>query len=100
MNKDIKINPILKWAGGKRQLLPEIVKILPPKFNKLIEPFVGGGAFFYLNKKNSIISDTNKELINLYKQIALNPHKILKMIKNYKNTKDIFIRLERIYLII
>ena len=46
MNKDIKINPILKWAGGKRQLLPEIVKILPPKFNKLIEPFVGGGALF------------------------------------------------------
>lgn len=96
MNKDSKINPILKWAGGKRQLLPEIVKILPPKFNKLIEPFVGGGAlFFYLNKKNSIISDTNIELVNLYKQIAINPHKILKMIKNYKNTKDDFYKVRK-----
>lgn len=96
MNKDSKINPILKWAGGKRQLLPEIVKILPHKFNKLIEPFVGGGAlFFYLNKKNSIISDTNIELVNLYKQIAINPHKILKMIKNYKNTKDDFYKVRK-----
>ena len=52
MNKDIKINPILKWAGGERQLLPEIVKILPPKFNKLIDHLlVVVLRFFHLNKK-------------------------------------------------
>ena len=68
MNKNLlknnSIKPLLKWAGGKRQLLDIILKNFPSKFNKFIEPFIGGGAlFFYLNKRNSIISDTNEELI-------------------------------------
>jgi DNA adenine methylase len=88
-SKDLK--PVLKWAGGKRQLIDHIVKKFPKSYNKFIEPFIGGGAlFFYLNKKNSIISDINEELINLYKQISKNPKKIISRIKNYKNTKDDF----------
>ena len=88
-SKDLK--PVLKWAGGKRQLIDHIVKKFPKSYNKFIEPFIGGGAlFFYLNKKNSIISDINEELINLYKQISKNPNKIISRIKNYKNTKDDF----------
>ena len=47
MNLEKKINPILKWAGGKRQLIPEIIKILPEKFNNYVEPFIGGGALFF-----------------------------------------------------
>lgn len=52
MNKIIDVKqeatPFVKWAGGKRQLLSQIEKRLPPKFNTYIEPFVGGGAVFFL----------------------------------------------------
>ena len=86
MNLEKKINPILKWAGGKRQLIPEIIKIIPKKFNKYIEPFLGGGAlYFYLANKISVINDSNPELINLYKEIAKNPSLIIKELKKYKN---------------
>jgi len=88
---DNNLKPILKWAGGKRQMLPGLIKCIPEKFNNYIEPFIGGGAlFFFLNKNNSIVSDTNDELINLYKEVAKNPNKILEKLKEYKNTKDYF----------
>ena len=61
-SKDLK--PILKWAGGKRQLIDHIIKKFPKSYNKFIEPFIGGGAlFFYLNKKKLMI-----ELICLEKK--------------------------------
>ncbi|MFW5649749.1 MAG: DNA adenine methylase [Candidatus Alkaliphilus sp. MAG34] len=76
---NIKVSPFLKWAGGKRQLLPVINDNLPPelksgKINKYIEPFVGGGAVLFdlLQKykfKEVIINDYNENLINLYKAI-------------------------------
>ena len=85
------LKPILKWAGGKRQILSELKKCLPKNFKRYLEPFIGGGAlFFSLNKNNSIISDTNDELINLYNEISKNPKKIIKNLKKYKNNKDFF----------
>ena len=45
MNNNLK--PILKWAGGKRQMLPGLIKYLPKNFNNYIEPFIGGGALFF-----------------------------------------------------
>lgn len=59
--------PLLKWAGGKRQLLPELLDRVPKKFDRYFEPFIGGGAlFFALQPKKAIISDINPELINTY----------------------------------
>lgn len=66
------VRPFLKWAGGKRQLLPEIVKYLPQQINKhtYYEPFIGGGALlFELQPPKAIINDRNKELINCYEAI-------------------------------
>ena len=45
------MQPFIKWAGGKRQLLPEIMDRLPKEFNNYYEPFIGGGAL----KKYSIM---------------------------------------------
>ena len=68
--------PILKWAGGKRQLLPTFTKYLPKRLLAMeefryVEPFVGGGAmFFYLlqsyNIKSAAIFDVNNDLVDLY----------------------------------
>lgn len=64
------VQPILKWAGGKRQLLSEITGQLPVEYNHYHEPFVGGGAvFFHLEPDNGSINDINARLVNFYKVI-------------------------------
>ena len=50
--------PFLKWAGGKRQLIPELINHIPNEYSKYIEPFLGGGAlFFHLLPQKAILSD-------------------------------------------
>jgi DNA adenine methylase len=80
-----EIRPFIKWAGGKRQLIPEIVKRLPKDFNKYYEPFVGGGALFmYLQHPFTIINDYSEELINAYIQIKDNPIELMKKLDEYE----------------
>ena len=67
-----RARPFVKWAGGKRTLVPEIVKLLPAKFGHYWEPFVGGGAvFFALDSRirKAHLSDVNIELILTYRII-------------------------------
>ncbi|MCE2155582.1 DNA adenine methylase, partial [Streptococcus thermophilus] len=51
MSKDFEnkttLKPFTKWVGGKRQLLPNLLSLIPSKFNNYFEPFVGGGALFF-----------------------------------------------------
>ncbi|MBE5940319.1 MAG: DNA adenine methylase [Lachnospiraceae bacterium] len=76
------VAPFVKWAGGKRQLLPQIKERMPEKYNNYFEPFVGGGAVtFELLPANALINDINKALINAYKQICNAPEAFLVAIK-------------------
>ena len=59
-----KTSPILKWAGGKRQLLPHILPLVPDKFSRYYEPFLGAGAvLFELQPKKAIVNDTKRMVI-------------------------------------
>lgn len=70
--------PFVKWAGGKRQLLPQIRERMPKKYNRYYEPFVGGGAVtFELLPTNAVINDINRPLVNTYKQIRETPQDFL-----------------------
>ncbi|MGB7519276.1 MAG: DNA adenine methylase [Spirulinaceae cyanobacterium] len=83
--------PFLKWAGGKRQLLPVIKKFQPTKYTQYYEPFVGAGAvLFSLQPKKSVINDTNSELINCYQVIKENPEELLTLCQYHKskNSKE------------
>ena len=63
--KNKLVTPVVKWVGGKRQLLPEIKKYVPKKFNTYFEPFVGGGAvLFELQPKNVLYNIKNIKLEN------------------------------------
>lgn len=65
------ISPFVKWAGGKRQLLPQIKERMPEKYDNYFEPFVGGGAvLFELLPSSALINDINRALINAYRQIC------------------------------
>ncbi len=67
--------PFLKWAGGKGQLLAQLVPLLPSGFGRYVEPFLGGGAFFFhlhnigLIERGAILNDANAELMNCYSVI-------------------------------
>jgi DNA adenine methylase len=89
MNKNTR--PFLKWAGGKRQLLPTLSKFLPKKYVAYLEPFVGAGALlFHLQPKKAIINDMNKDLINCYIVIRDNLDALIEELKKYKNEEEFF----------
>ncbi|MBQ8326590.1 MAG: DNA adenine methylase [Lachnospiraceae bacterium] len=72
------IAPFVKWAGGKRQLIPQIRERMPEQFNNYYEPFVGGGAvIFELLPENAVINDINRALINAYQMICDHPKEFL-----------------------
>lgn len=72
------MKPIIKWVGGKTQLLPQIKERLPVRFNTYYEPFLGGAAVLLdLNPATAIVSDINPELINMYQQVRDNVDSVL-----------------------
>ena len=86
-----RIKPILKWAGGKTQLLDELLPRIPDGYGKYIEPFFGGGAlFFALRPESAVIADSNPEIINMYEQVASNVEKVIERLKEYKNERDAY----------
>jgi DNA adenine methylase len=78
---NFSVSPFVKWAGGKRQLLPHIKERMPKQYNNYFEPFVGGGAaIFELLPANALINDINKALMNTYQQICNVPDTFLKVV--------------------
>jgi len=72
--------PVLRWAGGKRQHLDKIFQHIPPKteINTYYEPFFGGGSvFFAYEPQHAKISDINPKLINFYQQLRDDPTRII-----------------------
>lgn len=91
MPEDNIAKPILKWAGGKGQLLDVLLNNLPSRFNNYIEPFFGGGALFFgIEPKQSIISDANTELINLYRVVAKHVESLIPALEKFQYDKQMF----------
>lgn len=93
---DVKV-PLVKWAGGKRQLLEKLDQRLPEKWGTYFEPFVGGGALLvnlYNREKirKAVISDLNKELINFYRVVKTYPEKLIDEIHDpiFQNNRESF----------
>jgi DNA adenine methylase len=84
-SEDVRpIQPFLKWPGGKRWLVPEIIKIINGyDYTTYREPFLGGGAlFFALQPQNSVLSDINSDLINTYCQVQRNSRLLLERLRS------------------
>ncbi len=91
MRKNKLVQPVLKWVGGKRQLLPEIEKYIPSTYKAYYEPFLGGGAvLFHIQPKTAIINDINAELINLYRIIKNDVASLITDLQRHRNKSDYF----------
>ena len=89
--------PIVKWVGGKRQLMFELLKNMPENYNRYFEPFIGGGAlFFELQPDNAYISDMNEELINLYKVVRDNVDELITDLQKHDISKEYFMEIRNI----
>jgi len=78
--------PLVKWAGGKRQLQERILATFPTFTGTYFEPFLGGAAiFFALNPKKAVLSDVNEGLVNLYKCVQAEHLEVLEECKKLEN---------------
>lgn len=85
-----QIKPILKWVGGKRQLLPELLPLIPD-FDNYCEPFIGGAAMLLsLQPKSATINDYNAELMNVYRVIRDDVEALITDLKKHENTPEYF----------
>lgn len=90
------MEPVMKWAGGKRQILSKLKELLPPEAllgRTYYEPFVGGGSVFLsLAHNKAVVNDSNPELVNVYKQIKDNPNQIIALLQEHatKHCKEYF----------
>lgn len=97
MPKNKLVSPVLKWVGGKRQLLPSIKPMLPKRITSYCEPFVGGGAvLFDLQPKKAIVNDINSDLILVYTVIRDNVEALIELLETYPNEESFYYELRNI----
>ena len=91
MVKNKLVIPFVKWVGGKRQLLDEIIPLLPKHFTTYCEPFLGGGAvLFSIQPSKAIVSDLNINLITAYEVIRDDVEALIESLKKHENTTEYF----------
>jgi len=100
-----KYQPFVKWVGGKRGLLEQILPLFPKDFNNYYESFLGGGAVFFelysrglLKGKRVVLSDINKELINTYNVVKSNPYELISNLQDYKkqHSKEFYYKIREL----
>ena len=91
MKKNKLVVPVLKWVGGKRQLLETFRPLLPSRITTYCEPFIGGGALlFHLQPSVACINDINPELIRVYTVIKNDVEALIAELEKYENTSEYF----------
>lgn len=91
MIKNPLVQPVVKWVGGKRQLLPNLIPLFPKGIESYCEPFFGGGAvLFNLQPEQGQINDINEDLMNMYTVIRDNVEELIVLLSQYRNEPDFF----------
>lgn len=97
MAKNKLVAPVVKWVGGKRQLLDEITPLLPKRVTNYCEPFLGGGAvLFSIQPSKAIVNDLNADLITVYEVIRDDVEALIESLKKHENTSEYFYTLRDI----
>lgn len=96
-----KMSPILKWAGGKTQLLQYIVDKIPDEYNHYYEPFIGSAAVLLgVSPAQAFVNDGNEQLVNLYTQVKVAVDKVIAKVNELDATpctKDLYYAIREQY---
>ncbi len=86
--QEIRVDPFLKWAGGKRWLVRQGFK--PPAYTgTYIEPFLGSGSFFFHHLPNkSVLSDINASLVEVFNAVKISPDAVFNKLKDHARKHD------------
>jgi DNA adenine methylase len=93
------LQPFLKWAGGKRQLLEVLKQFVPVNYTDYYEPFIGAGALlFFLQPKRAVINDINGELVNTYRILRDYPEELFNLCEDHRknNSKNYYYSIRNI----
>lgn len=91
MRKNRLVAPVVKWVGGKRQLLEDFDPLFPKSITSYCEPFLGGGAvLFKLQPNTAFVNDVNSDLIQMYEVIRDNVNELIAALENHPNEEDHF----------
>lgn len=97
----VKMNPFVKWAGGKKQLLPCLMERVPENYDRYYEPFIGGGALLLnLQPQTATINDINEQLLNVYIQLQTDVESLIDMINKLDSItcdKELYMRMRERY---
>lgn len=87
--------PVIKWAGGKRQMLRQFTRLFPKQLPAVYhEPFFGSGAvFFRLSPRASYLTDSSGELINFYTVLKSSVEELILDLDKHANTKAYYYRI-------
>jgi len=97
-----RAKPILRWVGGKTQILKNLLSLLPSDINRrhYIEPFLGAGAlFFAIKPRSALVSDSNRHLMQMYMYVRDNPEEIAKCLAVHasRSTEEYYYQIREIY---
>ena len=82
-------SPIVKWAGGKTKLLPELLAKMPKDYGTYYEPFVGGAALFLSARpERAVLGDMNADLVTMYTAVKANVEEVIRRLAFYANAHD------------
>lgn len=75
------MNPMIKYRGGKSKEISHFINNMPEKYNRYVEPFLGGGAlYFYLEPEKAVVNDVNEKLYVFYHEMQTNYDEIRKQL--------------------
>jgi len=91
MSKNLLVTPIVKWVGGKRQLLNDLAPLFPSNITSYCEPFLGGGAvLFKLQPRVACVNDINIELMQMYEVVRDNVEELIDILGRHPNDEEHF----------
>jgi DNA adenine methylase len=89
--------PFLKWAGGKAKLMPQLRPLLPKRYGRYHEPFLGGGAmYFELAPLRARLADRNQELIVTWSAVQDDPELLIKYLSEFRYDREEYYRVRAI----
>ena len=87
------MNSFLKWAGSKRKLLPRLRDLLPPKYERYVEPFAGSACFYFdLEPGAAVLGDINRDLIQTFRQLRRHPTRVARLLAQWERSERDYYR--------